>query len=440
MKARSPIPPSLHPSSRYAAVRLTGVGLLAFLCGMLQPLTVNLIGEIYAVELLLPAAAMAALMARGGQGIFRERKFWVLLLAAAVTLAGYVLSDIVRESRPDQYLRGWGRILILVVDFIALALLVGQDKRNLWWFALGMGVGGVLHLRLLLHAPIAIWKFGYAEPMLLIAASLGWLLPMRFAAAWLAVLGLVSMWYDFRSFAAICFLLAAYVWMRARRPQQSLASGGKSLRLLIAVGAAAVLAIGTLLLTESGHSSQRRAESNAGRAAAIEVGLIAIAQSPVLGYGSWTEDRELAALYLKRFLEMRGIRDPNTDPGKHFTPHSQILQAWVEGGLLGAVFFIVLGYQLLRATRWIILARPVDALTTLLLYFYISCAWNLFMSPFSAPHRIQIALGAAIVVLAAIERRQSRMAPVRRGPLAGGAVGPGTLPSRLGKKHMGIAL
>ncbi len=414
-------------------IRLTGIGLFALFCGALQPLTLNLVGEIYAVELLLPVAGLAALASRSGNAVFRERMFWSLLLAAGVMLAGYVISDFIRDTRPDQYLRGWGRILILVTDFVFLCALFRQDRRNLWWFALGMGVGGILHLRLILHTSISIWKFGYAEPMLLFAAAMGCFLPIRLAAVWLGLLGLTSMWYDFRSFAAICFLLATYMWLRAARPSQPLVGGKKSLRLLIAGGLAGALVMTTLALTESGYSNNRRAESNAGRSAAIEVGLIAISRSPLLGYGSWTEDRELAELYLKHYLEKRGVRDPNADAGRHFSPHSQILQSWVEGGILGAVFFMVLGYQLLRSVKWAALARPVDTLTPLVVYLLFSCAWNLFMSPFSAPHRIQIALGAAVLVLMDSEQRASRSAALKRAFVQNPAARAGTLCSVLHK-------
>lgn len=395
--------------ARDMRVRVTAGSLFVFVCGALNPLTLNLVGEIYATEIMLPIAALAALIVGGGNRAFSEKLFWVLVLAAGITLGGYVLSDLIQESRPDQYIRGWGRVVLLMTDFVALATIFGQDRRNLWWFALGMGVGGVLYLRFVMHTPISIWKFGYAEPMVLVSAALGYFLPSRFAAAWLGMLGLVSMKYDFRSFAAICFVLAAYMWIRAARPWQSLAGNGRLLKVLVAGGLAGIVVLMALSATESDYSSQRRAQSDAGRSAAIEVGLIAIVRSPLIGYGSWTENRELAQMYVARYLEYRGIRDPDAEAGRHFAPHSQILQSWVEGGALGAVFFMVLGYRMVRSAKWGVLIRPVDMLTPLILYFWFSCAWNLFMSPFSAPHRIHIALGAAVLVLLEGERRMSRL-------------------------------
>ncbi len=393
---------------RDTRVSVTAGSLLVFVCGALNPLTLNLVGEIYATEILLPLAALATIILGGGNRVLREKMFWVLLLAAGVTFGGYVLSDLVQDSRPDQYLRGWGRVVLLMTDFVALTIIFGQDRRNLWWFALGMGVGGIVYLRLAMHTPISIWKFGYAEPMVLVAAALGYFLPSRLAAVWLGTLGVASMKYDFRSFAAICFVLAAYMWIRAARPWQPLTGNGKFLKVLIGGGLAGIVVLMALSATESDYSSQRRAQSDAGRSAAIEVGLIAIARSPVIGYGSWTENRELAQMYVARYFEKRGIRDPDADAGRYFTPHSQVLQSWVEGGVLGAAFFLVLGYRLVRSVKWTILARPVDMLTPLILYLLFLCSWNLFMSPFSAPHRIHIALGAAVLVLMSIEQRTSR--------------------------------
>lgn len=403
------------PGKPELRVRVTAIGLMALLCGLAQPVTLNFVGEVYASELLLPLAAILTLFVRGGDAAFRERTFWLLLLAAAATLTGYVLSDLVRDSRPDQYMRGWGRILLLASDFVALCMLLRQDRRNLWWFALGIGIGGILHLRLFLHTPISIWKFGYAQPMLLVAAAMGYFLPIRLAALWLAFLGAASMWFDFRSFAAICFLLSAYAWIRARRPWQPLAGQGIPFRLIFAGLAAALLVAGTLSLTDSEYSSQRRAQSDAGRTAAFETGLVAIAGSPLVGYGSWTEDRDLAVMYLKKYQEKRGVHDPNAESGRFFSPHSQVLQSWVEGGLLGATFFLALGFGLLRSSKALLLERPYDMLTVLLVYLYASSFWNLLMSPFSAPHRIQIAMGASALVLLAAERR---LAPDRGKPIA----------------------
>jgi hypothetical protein len=88
-----------------------------------------------------------------------------------------------------------------------------------------------------------------------------------------------------------------------------------------------------------------------------------------------------------------------------------MLQAWVEGGVLGAAFFIIFGWQLLRNFKHAVLLRPLDALSPIVLYFYLYSPWHLLMSAFSAPIRLFIALGAVSVVIVASERRALRSRP-----------------------------
>jgi hypothetical protein len=348
--------------------------------------------------------------------LLEDRSFRSLLLAALVTLAGYILSDLVQGSRPDQYLRGWGRVLLVILDFLCLSVLVSRSRMHLWWFVLGAGIGGVLYLRFVTGAPLAFWKFGYADPIGLIAAAAGGMLPLRLASLGFSALGIKSLVSDYRSFGAICLLIATYLWVRAANPSKPFAGSGQVLKLALAGIAAVGVAVALLSATGTG-SGGRRDESNAGRQAAIEVGLIAVADSPLIGHGSWTEDKALAKLFLKRQLELRGMKDAGWDAGTTFSPHSQVLHAWVEGGLLGTVFFWCLLYSLLRNVGWLLQRRPVDILTPSLLMFVIITLWNLFMSPFSAPHRVFIAVGAVVAVLMAMERREasevSNSSPIR---------------------------
>jgi hypothetical protein len=97
----------------------------------------------------------------------------------------------------------------------------------------------------------------------------------------------------------------------------------------------------------------------------------------------------------------------------YFAPHSQILHAWMEGGILGAALFFSLAYYLLKTSYWLVKTRPVDYLTPLLLYSLIIVIFNLFMSPFSASHRLGIATGAALIVMLNIERRRNMPTPLK---------------------------
>ena len=91
-----------------------------------------------------------------------------------------------------------------------------------------------------------------------------------------------------------------------------------------------------------------------------------------------------------------------------FLAHSQILQGWIEGGLLGVLFWMVYGYWLFRAGGYVALQRPVDAYFPVLLFFLIYDTWHLFMSPFGGSTRFLIAIGVASVCLCAREMRSAK--------------------------------
>jgi O-antigen ligase len=313
-----------------------------------------------------------------------------------------MLSDIIRVTRPDQYLRGWARVGFVLTDFLSLAVITARDRRLLWWFGFGFGLGAIVFLAAVKHAPLSQWKIGYGEPSLLVLMALCAFLPARISSILLAGFALVSIFLDYRSLGALSLVSAGYLWIRARRPQEALAGVGPMFKILLAGGLVLAAISYGLSLSEDKEAATRRVDSNAGRKAAIEVGLIGIAQSPIIGYGSWTENKELAEMFLKRMREYGGDKQYLAHAGVLFLPHSQVLQAWLEGGILGTAFFLFLIYQLIRSGRWMILLRPLDRLTPFMLNFLLSGAWGIFMSPFGSL-RISLALLAVIVFILKVE-------------------------------------
>jgi len=401
----------LAPPSALQVLRPTPLGLGAFICGAGGFFPLNLVGEIYLAELLLPLA-VALTGGRAMVAVWRIRAFRALFIGGLITLVGYVVSDLVQGTRPDQYLRGWGRMVVLLLDFWALATIALRDRRSIWWFAVGLGLGGVLYLRLAHHYPLAFWKFAYAEPMFLVSSAIAGLSPTPLAVMALALPGYLSIQYDYRSFAFLALIGIAYAIFRRRRAHT--ARRATSLQKVIIVGAlvGAFLFANALLASIGGdYYASRRASSDAGRIAALEVGLVAIARSPILGYGSWPENIELATLYRQQVYEQTRWRADPRAGGAFFTPHSQVLQAWVEGGILGTAFFLVLIYCIARVAPYAFLDRPRDYLSFLLLYYFVSGLWNFFNSPFATPHRIGIALVGALVVMLWVERRARATAP-----------------------------
>jgi hypothetical protein len=401
-------------------IKVDSTALILFVCAMIAPVKLQIGAEMYLGEFLLPLLALAIRFGPGGGMAMREKVFGQLVTAGVITLCGYVLSDVVQGSRLDQIMRGWGRIALLLTDFIALTIIFGKDRRYLWWYALGSGLGGILMLRLINNAPLGLWKFGYADPVLMVSAALGWFAPLKAASAWIGLLGLYSMKTDYRSFAGFCFGIAAILWVRAGTPDGSASKPGSLVKLGLAGGVAAVSVFIALSLT-GGNDTGRRSESDAGRRAAFETGVEAVIRSPIIGYGSWAESKELSQMYLSRVNKLRGGSGSVTvDDHLVFNPHSQILHAWFEGGILGTAFLVTILWHLMKSGGWLLSRRPVDALTPLLLVVAVNMLWNLFMSPFTGPHRLGIAVGAAMLVLVSIERKvkpATSLASVAIGPV-----------------------
>jgi O-Antigen ligase len=398
------------PQGPNRPIRPTALGVLSLLVGMTTVVKLNFQGEISVAELLLPMAGLAALCARGSGSLFRNGTFWLLVVALLLTLAGYIVSDLLRDTPEAQSMRGWGRGAVLLSDIVSLGLLVAADRRNLWWFAAGFGAGGVLYLRFFENLPLPIWKHGYAEYMTVGFAAFAYFLHARVAAVGFMVLAAMSIYWDFRIHSAFCFLLAGALWYRSN-------SNGRVRRkirlmpLLMVFAIVAVAVFTSVKFTESDYSNQRRASSDRGRSFGLAFGFEAIANSPLIGYGSWGQSSEL--LQLQRTIARRrgGELDESNLSGSTMVTHSQILQSWVEGGLLGMVFFMTLGCLLIRRARHLILIRPLDALSPILLYYFFCGCWQLVMSPYSAVSRPQIALSTALILVLALEAiRISRLA------------------------------
>ena len=196
---------------------VTWTALAAWVCGITAPVIIGIVGEIFVGELLLIQLAVLIVLRNGTQSLPRSRLFMLLLQLLVLMLAGYMLADIYRDARPAQFLRGWARIILLVFDVASLTLVALHDRRNLWWFVLGLAIGtlGDMAVREMPIDSPTSWKLGYGLAIVLMAACCSHLLPVRIAAILFALLGSGNIVMDFRILGAICIVLAGILWIRA---------------------------------------------------------------------------------------------------------------------------------------------------------------------------------------------------------------------------------
>jgi O-antigen ligase len=134
----------------------------------------------------------------------------------------------------------------------------------------------------------------------------------------------------------------------------------------------------------------------------------AIYDSPILGHGSWAKQR----IYLieeHRALQLLGYEGVlpvfREDLKEGLIPaHSYIFQAWVDGGILGAVFW---AWIFLLTARVLLRVYPENAeflpLASLLSFMLL---WDILFSPYGTPGRISFPY--SIVILMTLLDTKSR--------------------------------
>jgi hypothetical protein len=381
---------------------LSAATLLALVCGIAMPFSIRLVGEIYVGELLLIPVGLAMLVLSRGGHVLGHRVFLMLAIGCVVSLLGYMLSDILNETEQQNYLRGWARVAIVLTDFVALSALSRSNSASLWWFCLGYAVAQILELMFIQHAAISTWKVTYADPVTFLACCLAYKLGLRRTAALLIVTAAIGIMLDSRATPVVVTGVAIVLWARRRRPDEPL-NMRRTMKRLLFPAVLAVLAVTLALNYTADEYSTRRDVSSVGRAIGLRLGVKSIFDSPFIGVGSWNDNKEATREMQEEMLAKFGNARRGEIGSYGFSPHSQILVSWYEGGLLGAAFFLVYGVFLVKTIPAIALKRRLDALSALYLFVCLIGLWHLFMSPFAGDHRIRIAMTAAVVVAVATE-------------------------------------
>jgi hypothetical protein len=388
-----------------ARPRISAVTILAFIAGAANAYTVISLGEIYGSELVLPFAAALALVMRRDDGINWPRAGTLLLGAATAMLAGYILADLLGETSTHDYLRGWARALSVLISSGALLLMLTRAASSLWWYIIGTALGRFVHA-LMLGESIADptgWKLQFSGPIAIIFSALSSALPSFVGNTLLVALGAYNFIRDFRSLGGIILVLAGLLWISRKQRLQRVSLSRWSVPTILS-GAAVLLITSTLVgwYLSDNSKSDRQAISTLGRVAALRIGAEAIIANPVIGYGSWGQSTKGYAdqLYDELSTSPQILEAGATDlisRESTFSPHSQLLQAWMEGGLLAASFFMTCLAGSIRAVYYLVTRRPKDYLTPIALFILLTGLWNILMSPFLGIHRLDIAVLVAMI-------------------------------------------
>jgi hypothetical protein len=371
-----------------------------FVIPALAFLRVEVGGVLYATDLCLLAVLPFV--------VFRHRRWLrikpigIFLCLGLLWLAAQILTDVIRQSPVEDYSRGWSKILLTSTHFATIALLVRQSQRRFILYGAGLALGGVLTFYL---APGGFakgnpWKFGVGAPVTILVCLIAGMIARRSriaAVTMITAIGAINVYLGFRSLGAVCAASAVYSYFQLS-PQRTDRRWRKLQTVLTVAGlAAGVWGISALYAhgVQSGWFGEEALQKYemqssgdggvllGGRNEFLAAGS-AIRDSPVIGHGSWAKDPKYKAILYDRLAEL-GYRNMGPEVEADLIPsHSYLFGAWVESGVVGAVFwcwvFWLTGSTLVRASSREPLL-PFFAFVGMLL------AWNVLFSPYGADQR-----------------------------------------------------
>ena len=407
-------------SARSTGGVLTAGEVAAFFLGVTTWLEIQLFGRIYLGELGLAVCAVALPVLWGRvrrRGVTGRRVLAWYIALFVIYFVGLILTDLYRGSSFSDYARGWARALFLFTNTIGL-LVIGYDRpRQLLAWIAGQAISGLIVVGIgYAQYGMIFWKFGLAVPVTVGLLLLTDSRRTAWAISVLLGLGTINLLLDYRSLALFCCAASVLVYLKNRRTQlRGIRLGFRAVvfALVVGGGLVALYSSGLVFRTVSleGKSlGERRRDSNIERLAGFVIGVQAIRESPVVGYGSWARSSNLFVnwVLLQQDLgssmgaEGKVLSREEAGLGDSIPTHSQLLQAWVEAGIPGLIFFLFLLVAVIRLLRAVIRRPTPERSAALVALWGVWVLWAILLSPFGGFARLYNAIAFAILFVFAV--------------------------------------
>lgn len=415
------------------------IEIIIFLIALGQMAEIQIVGRLYVSELTL-AILLPYLL------VYRSQRLLPLLglpllLAWFGWLGAQVASDVLNDSAVPDRLRGVAKIAFVAVDIVGPLLLVDSNPRRIVAFGLGLAVGTAITVALDPEFGSNFenyWKFALGRSVvwtiaLIVPLLIPWARPSLRLAALLTAVGLLSVVLGSRSLGLFALATAACLVLQRFHNQGGIgAVRGLSLRATFAapitIMFVVVLSWQTYEVAASrGWLSDRQQIKRevqgsgqfgtlVGSRPELLVSWKAIAEAPLLGHGSWAHDQAYAdeeALLLYRL----GYRETFVAPTDDLIPtHSLILGSWVEAGIAGAIFWVIVFVIGLRAA-WHLYRFP-SRLGAYGFFVTIWLLWDCLFSPIGASSRLPTSWSVALaLMIVAAARRPNAARPAHASPM-----------------------
>jgi hypothetical protein len=396
---------------------LTPGNIIVFFMPILGLGSISIIGELYISEIILLLLFPVLLILK--YHLLYNRNTLIIIIMGILWLCGQILTDVIRDTSSQDFLRGWAKIIFFIVSFMALTMLIDSEFRIMLWIAATVIPSFFRPFKLFADDPnlIVIWKFGVGAAVLLFFAIpclykifklgyqkkyISYLISLHF------IIGIISFFYNARSLAGLCifsgFILIFYKLFNGKKVTLSqvligLSAGFMLINFIIGIyswGASN----GTFgLEAYEKYQAQVQYGGSAysillgGRSESL-VSTEAISDSFWLGHGSWAKNFYYANLYLELRQQFSGQSTGEmklSDLSDGLIPtHSYLLGAWVEAGILGGLFWITVVAVLLISiipASW----QRKDFISVFFIFSLTGFLWNVLFSPFGANVKVEVA-------------------------------------------------
>jgi len=356
-----------------------------------------------------------------------------ILLFGILWLLSQIVTDVIRDTPSENYLRGWAAIIIFLVDFSAVYLIIAKNviRARMIVFAYALGLIFQFIVVPTEFGAFEPWKWALALPITLLLLLY---LEVRKTRAILmlmvlVLLGLVDVYLNARSMGGITIISGLIIYLSRRATFRMMFRRQLNLGKMAVLAVVGIGGVGLILMTyqwaaESGFLPEdvtQKYEMDKsskfglfglilGGRGEIVVSAQAVMDSPIIGHGSWAEDRKYALMLLE-VSKIFGLDREEAQPGTGVVQsdlipaHSHIMQAWVWAGLLGAIFwFVVLKFifsALLSIMRYPNVLQPITV------FFCIGAIWDILFSPFGSIMRFLWALKLVVIWLAKEEAERA---------------------------------
>jgi hypothetical protein len=373
-----------------------------FLVPVLQFLRFDLVGEMCVSDFLILAALPIAVLRHPER--LRQKPVPTILTLGLFWLIAQIVTDLVRNSAPVDYLRGWSKICLLLANFTLVWLVACRSRRRFVLYGTGLGIGVILAFYAYPSgdALVSPWKFALGGPVTLLVVMglslavrnsyLGIILP-------LTAMAVLHAFEDARNLAVITFVTAVFSVFNMSTAAGKQRLGRSRLAFLVLAIACGVWGFAQVYSHYAeqgvfGEYAQRKLEAQTSGAGGLLLGgrgeilasSQAILDSPLLGHGSWARDPIYAAILTQKRAEL-GYKEVDVNGRRRddlIPTHSYLFGAWVEAGLAGALFWLFfLGFTI----HTLVKVSGSEPLLPLFAFAGFLLGWDILFSPLGMPTR-----------------------------------------------------